>query len=79
MAVIPLFDKKIWNVGDLVVLKSGGPALTVRNFVPGTGKNQGTVTVDWFMEAENLQGTFYENQLIHFSVEYAPDEEEQSD
>ena len=51
-------------IGDVVVLKSGGPLLCVRNYIPGKGKQCATVTVDWYVSDENYSATFYEEQLI---------------
>ena len=56
------------NIGDLVVLKSGGPLMTVRAYIPGKGGIQGSVTVDWFVSDENYSATFYENQLMAGSL-----------
>jgi uncharacterized protein YodC (DUF2158 family) len=54
------FDRKESNFtgGDLVVLKSGGPVMTVRH-VSG-----GNVVVDWFVAEENYAGNFLEVQLF---------------
>lgn len=62
--VVSFGKKNSVNVGDIVVLKSGSPLLTVRTIIPGKGDVQGMTTVDWFVEGENYNATFYENQLI---------------
>lgn len=53
-----------FNVGDIVMLKSGGPALTVRQYIPGKGRNQSTTLVDWFLSDEHYSATFFGDQLV---------------
>ena len=54
------FDRKepLFTGGDLVVLKSGGPVITVRH------SSLGGITVDWFVAEENYSATFMEVQLL---------------
>lgn len=59
------FDRKsTFTAGDLVVLKSGSPVMTVRNSTSGKGDIQSVVTVDWFVGEENYTASFYEKQLL---------------
>ena len=52
-----------FNVGDSVQLISGGPSMTVRNYM-----DEKRVNVDWFSKSEELQsGNFYEDQLKTFT------------
>lgn len=52
------------QTGEVVVLKSGSPPMTVRVVAPAKGRSQATISVDWFMGEEHYSGTFFENQLV---------------
>ena len=51
-----------FKCGDVVMLISGGPLMTVR-FI---GKNAASVRVDWFAEGEHLYADFLPDQLVYF-------------
>jgi uncharacterized protein YodC (DUF2158 family) len=46
------------KVGDVVILLSGGPAMTVRDVFPN-----GSVTTNWFVKGKLLEGTFLVENL----------------
>jgi len=66
--VYNLTTKSPLITGDLVVLKSGGPLMTVRSIVPGKSNLPGMITVDWFVSEENYNATYYEAQLAKAEV-----------
>lgn len=58
-----------FRTGDVVVLKSGGPALTVRMITKGaTGKNGSPdlIRVNWFVDGEEMTADFLAEQLVLF-------------
>ena len=57
----------IFNVGDIVQLKSGGPEMTVR-ILPGTGGGNQYVC-RWFAGKKLEQGTFPFDSLKTFAPE----------
>lgn len=46
------------EIGDIVILKSGGPRMTVHVIY------EGEVDCDWFDGVEHMYATFAEQQLI---------------
>lgn len=46
-----------WKVGDVVQLKSGGPAMTVTYYGPGFSRDT-IVTCQWFVNNEQKSGDF---------------------
>jgi uncharacterized protein YodC (DUF2158 family) len=59
--------KNQFEKGDVVVLKSGGPPMTI-DLVPGDGKGYGTDThseyqTKWFKGASKEHGSFSEHLL----------------
>lgn len=57
-----------FKTGDVVILKSGSPPMTVReynSYVDSNLKNQTSddVVCDWFLDGETKQGVFPENSL----------------
>lgn len=48
-----------FKVGDVVELKSGGPAMTVEGIDPGTGR----VVCKWFVKNEERTGQFLPDTL----------------
>lgn len=61
--------KQRFSVGDIVMLKSGSPPLTVRMYSAARGSSNAIITVDWFNELENLTATFLPDQLVIFDDE----------
>ena len=56
-----------FKVGDVVVLKSGGPALCIRMLVKAAGRGQpDLVRVNWFVEGEEMTADFLAEQLVSF-------------
>ncbi|MEH0696908.1 YodC family protein [Vibrio owensii] len=48
----------MFNIGDVVRLKSGGPAMTV-----GEVSHEGSVYCQWFLEGQVLSYSFNSNSL----------------
>lgn len=65
--------KQRFVVGDIVMLKSGSPPMTVRLYSTARGGSTALVTVDWFNELENLTANFLPEQLVIFDDEYFDD------
>ena len=59
--------------GEIVVLKSGSPPMTVRSVTGGNKRSPMFVKVDWFAEADNMSTDFLADQLLH--IEDIPEEE----
>lgn len=59
---------KNFNIGDVVILKSGGPPMTVHNIgeYPASGLNPGVLCV-WFSERQKLEDVFHPNTLEIYS------------
>lgn len=51
-----------FSSGDIVQLKSGGPAMTVANVVPGMGNSTG-YQCEWFRGASKERAHFAEDTL----------------
>jgi uncharacterized protein YodC (DUF2158 family) len=60
--VISLKISEYMKCGDVVMLRSGGPTMTVRSI----SKNTGLIKVDWFAEGEHYEAEFYTDQLVQF-------------
>lgn len=55
---------KIFNKGDVVVLKSGGPKMTVDSYAwHGNYESNDTVVCFWFDGNERNEGTFNQETL----------------
>lgn len=53
-----------YNIGDKVMLQTGGPCMTVRGYNDEEYTIQeNMVDCDWFEENEHQHETFHENQL----------------
>ena len=52
--------------GDVVILKSGGPKMTVSRVGAVNGKP--TVWCDWFEGAKKIHGAFDPNSLQHATI-----------
>ncbi|MCL5051638.1 DUF2158 domain-containing protein [Igneacidithiobacillus siniensis] len=51
--------------GDIVKLKSGGPNMTVSNYVGiAAGRESKTVQCKWFAGAKSESSNFYEDMLV---------------
>ena len=56
-----------WNVGDLVMFKSGGPQMTVR-----TIKGDGNVYCEWFDDKKQPQGRAFAPDQLKSPAETGP-------
>lgn len=50
--------KEVFSVGDVVLLNSGGPKMTVESVVYDTSDDTYSVDCTWFMGDEVQEGTF---------------------
>lgn len=62
-------NERIFDVGDTVVLKSGGPEMTVKGYAPlfsltePDPRSTSDVICIWFEKGEQKQKTFKQNML----------------
>jgi uncharacterized protein YodC (DUF2158 family) len=56
-----------YQLGDVVVLKSGGPTMTIRILYPPKGRSGWMIETDWFNDCEHWSGEFFEEELINFA------------
>ncbi len=60
--------EKKFKIGDSVILKSGGPCMTVTGFrktrpIKGEGQFNGRIECTWFKDTEVLHGDFPQDAL----------------
>ena len=57
------------KIGDVVILKSGGPPMTVHNIgdYPNQGLNPGVLCV-WFDNAKRVEDVFHPNTLERYEI-----------
>ena len=57
------------DIGDVVILKSGGPPMTVHSIgdYPNQGLNPGVLCV-WFDSAKRVEDVFHPDTLEHYQI-----------
>lgn len=65
MKVVPLESPRkvavVWEVGDCVALRSGGPILTVKKII---GESPVMVEVDWFDGEDDLHTAVFAKETL---------------
>lgn len=57
------------KIGDLVVLKSGGPIMTVNKIIQRSPSSDNQITTAWFVKTTMTNATFSENALRYSTEE----------
>lgn len=55
-----------YSLGEVVVLKSGGPAMTIREIYPPKNGSPMMIETDWFDESEHWSGEFFIHQILAY-------------